>query len=465
MRESIHVTSMLGCCLVVLVSAGGLAHAEKIRLPLEATGADPLASGRVDFEVRDDRVKLSIEVEDISSATSVTFIVGGDELGTLAVVVGVADLNLDSRIGDTVPPVTSETAVQVVNADTSELILFRNGDTGDGEGDGDGPEDELRLCLAPTDAEPLASGRAKFEVRPDRERLTIEVEGIETATTLDFSVEGVDIGSAAVTLGIAVLRLDSRIGDTVPTIMPDTLIEVRDANTSDIVLTTIGGGRRCDFLDDNPEDELEIEFQLRAILLEGRALGHGEAELRVVSRSGDDFFGDVLRTDSVRFTVEVEDMAPSTTFPITINGVPAGSITTDAVGDGRVQFASVVEAGDDALPDGFPTDVMVGDIVTVGDVLSGAFEEKFERGDLNQDGTVDETDVQLLQGLIGFAGPSAADLNGDGIVDGQDRNIIFGVVGLPLNTLLVVLGSCLLLIAAYVHTLRRRERAIVQRMK
>ena len=43
------------------------------------------------------------------------------------------------------------------------------------------------------------------------------------------------------------------------------------------------------------------------------------------------------------------------------------------------------------------------------------------RGDLNNDGCVDDADLAILRSQIGSTGPSRADLNGDGIVNGRDR--------------------------------------------
>ena len=98
----------------------------KLRVRLTATDADPLASGSAKWEMRPDRVRFSTEVEDVASADEIRVVAGGNDMGTLAIVGGFADLNLDSRDGDTVPVLSLGDLVEVFNTNGNVLILSGN---------------------------------------------------------------------------------------------------------------------------------------------------------------------------------------------------------------------------------------------------------------------------------------------------------------------------------------------------
>ena len=105
---------------ISVVSAGG---GTELEARLTSTSADPLASGKAKFEQRSDRTRFSAEVEDISTdGTGFTVTVNGSTVGTLNVVGGIGDLNLDTRDGQTVPDMSAGDTVEVTGPDGT-LIL------------------------------------------------------------------------------------------------------------------------------------------------------------------------------------------------------------------------------------------------------------------------------------------------------------------------------------------------------
>ena len=119
---SIPVAAALALALNFMV----LAHDGRTRLEsrLTATSAEPLDSGKAKFEMRDDRVRFSTEVEDVAVAQQIEVVVAGMSLGTVAIdALGGADLNLDSRDGDTVPVLQDGDLVEVFDTNGNILIL------------------------------------------------------------------------------------------------------------------------------------------------------------------------------------------------------------------------------------------------------------------------------------------------------------------------------------------------------
>lgn len=101
---------------------------ERVKLEgrLAASSADPLASGKAKFETRADRARFSTEIEDVSTDGTGMVVVlrGGAQVfqAALSLAGGVADLNLDSRLGDAVPALAAGDQVRVFRADGT-LIL------------------------------------------------------------------------------------------------------------------------------------------------------------------------------------------------------------------------------------------------------------------------------------------------------------------------------------------------------
>lgn len=97
----------------LLVFAGGNRTKLETRLS-STTAAEPLASGKAKFEMRTNRIRLSVEVEDVFAAAKVEVFVNGASIGTVVIdAAGGADINLDSRDGDSVPVLEAGALVEV----------------------------------------------------------------------------------------------------------------------------------------------------------------------------------------------------------------------------------------------------------------------------------------------------------------------------------------------------------------
>ena len=126
-RRNVLIACMavaMGLCINMFVFASGAET--KLRVRLTSTAADPLASGSAKFEMRPDRIRFSTEVEDVASVSNIRVVAAGNDMGTLPIVAGFADLNLDSRDGDTVPVLSVGDLVQVFNTNGNVLILSGN---------------------------------------------------------------------------------------------------------------------------------------------------------------------------------------------------------------------------------------------------------------------------------------------------------------------------------------------------
>ena len=93
---------------------------------------------------------------------------------------------------------------------------------------GGSTEDILLIApLTGTRQDPLASGTAKWNSRPDRVTFTCEVEDVTTSGDHEVLVNGVSIGFVNVVAGLGDLNLDSRRGDVIPTMVAGQRVQVR----------------------------------------------------------------------------------------------------------------------------------------------------------------------------------------------------------------------------------------------
>jgi len=82
-------------------------------------------------------------------------------------------------------------------------------------------------------------GKAKYDERANgRKKLNVEVEHIVGTTNIEVFVDSVSVGSAALSLGTVEIELDTKKGDTVPTMTSTSLVEVFDADTDILILTS-----------------------------------------------------------------------------------------------------------------------------------------------------------------------------------------------------------------------------------
>lgn len=94
----------------------------------------------------------------------------------------------------------------------------------------------LEARLTATAAEPLASGKARFEMRGNRIRFTTQVEDVRTATAVQVRVNNVVVGQVAIAFGGADLNLDSQLGHVVPILRAGDIVTVYNMTTGEVIL-------------------------------------------------------------------------------------------------------------------------------------------------------------------------------------------------------------------------------------
>lgn len=93
------------------------------------------------------------------------------------------------------------------------------------------------LLTASTNA-PLASGKATYEARSDRTKLSVEVEDLHNVQSVQVRVNGAVVGTARVNApGTADLNLDSRLGAIVPKLSAGALVQVYNAATGQLLVS------------------------------------------------------------------------------------------------------------------------------------------------------------------------------------------------------------------------------------
>ncbi len=122
-----RATVSLGIFVAALVLAATFtngaawAGAPETRLESELAG-DTLASGKAKWEQRGHRTKLSVEGEDFSGETAtVSLFCETTQVEAVVLVGGFFDLNLDSRVGDSVPDCDVGDLVSVTDSDGNTI--------------------------------------------------------------------------------------------------------------------------------------------------------------------------------------------------------------------------------------------------------------------------------------------------------------------------------------------------------
>ena len=98
---------------------------------------------------------------------------------------------------------------------------------------------KFKILLHPPAKIDAPKGKAKYEERTDgRKKLNVEVEHIPDTTTIEVFVDGESVGLGVITGCAAEIELDTKKGDTVPTMTESSLVEVFDADTDGKLLTS-----------------------------------------------------------------------------------------------------------------------------------------------------------------------------------------------------------------------------------
>lgn len=115
--KAASVFMLLACVILLQADLAKAGDDNRVRLEGRLSGRT-LASGKAKFESRDGRAKLSAEVEDTTPGSTVVVIARrGSSVITLGAVptnaFGVADLNLDTDLGHTVPTLKAGDVIEV----------------------------------------------------------------------------------------------------------------------------------------------------------------------------------------------------------------------------------------------------------------------------------------------------------------------------------------------------------------
>lgn len=113
--------------LLAVMPAAALADEPGVRLEAILAPIDPHsdAVGRAEF--RDDgrgRLRLEVEVEDVEFAVTVVVLINGTSIATIDLDAnGDGQVELETDRGDAVPAIRSGDDIQIVDADTGDLLL------------------------------------------------------------------------------------------------------------------------------------------------------------------------------------------------------------------------------------------------------------------------------------------------------------------------------------------------------
>lgn len=119
-----------------------------------------------------------------------------------------------------------------------------------------------------------------------------------------------------------------------------------------------GGSGRDGCRGGDGDDDVDNGFELDTELIAAFTGGQGDAEFK---------FGPEDGFIEREFEVEVEDLPAGITLGVFVDGVAVGNITTDAAGDGRLEYELDFDRDDDGsvdFPANFP-EVNVGSVVQV----------------------------------------------------------------------------------------------------
>ena len=174
------------------------------------------------------------------------------------------------------------------------------------------------------------------------------------------------------------------------------------------------------------------DFRIRAKFVDGNDQSVGNATFLIKSRFLQVYYGGVSRLDEYRFKLNLSssDYADQS-FDFFLGDYFVGTHAADGEGILDVTYRSDFHAGDEPdlpLPTDFPDPVDVGDLVSVLDHLTGSLlmssylGEEFARGDVDQDGDVDDDDLSYWSSNFGQSGvgPVFGDFDGDNRSSGND---------------------------------------------
>jgi hypothetical protein len=426
-------------------------HGSEINLSADLHG-DTLARGEVEFESETEegnqQREFKLEVKNFPSDSTQDVTIDGVVVARLAVDgQGRAKLKFatDPQASDEAefpaefPVLTAGSIVSVGGLANGYLHSTGGDDGGHTDGDTVGEESTNNLMLlleAVLRGATLTHGHAQFRVTEEdgqvERELEIEIEDAPPGSSHLVVIDGQPIDEVTVDdAGRGGLRFSSQAGGAdlpfpgdFPQIVVDMVIAVGSLVEGRLLPagTTPTDDPRLDPPDNHGQDE---DVELRALLAGDGGRGFVEFESQ---RDGSH-----LRR---KFDVEVSGLTPVTMYPVTINQVAVGSLTTDQQGEGKLELSTdPQDVRERPLPAGFPV-VAAGDTVRVGSVLLGVlFQHDEAQADIDEDDAVDADDIDLMYDIAHADSPDLQfDLNHDGHVNvGDVEYLISRILGTALG--------------------------------
>ena len=288
-----------------------------LSLPFHLLGTenDPEATGEAIYVVEDCERSLVIEVEHITEADGVFFIIDGEFVEDMLVVEGAARLELNTGNDQEVPFLTEDSVIDVRRGGDEALLL-----TSEGVG---GIHIIIDKHLFGTDNEPEAEGVAVYTVEDGERRLVVEIEhvgGSSEAANVDIYVDGQFFAFAAVEEGHVRVARDTREAQEVPEISEDSFVKVFKNDSDLLLLTSI----------ESPAPEPPVVFEIPLFGTENDPEAEGVAVYWVS--------GDLAKEGGSyrKFLVEAGHITEASTVDIYVDGAFVGFVPVE---DGTIRLA------------------------------------------------------------------------------------------------------------------------------
>jgi len=229
------------------------ATSNRSEIVLLPTSVEPAARGKAEVSVAGTSQEFEVEAEQLQPRASYKLVVDGNVIidgtnaadpnrafttatnfGTFKIEFSTTPSDNHPLLPATLNPVTGIKKVEV--RDSQDRIVISNTFAAPAPGPGGGTSVEKEATLQPTGVIPQASGRARAEVEPEREKLRVEGDGLVSGVVYSIFADGSNIGSGTAQSGYFRVEFtsDGSSGVSLPTsVRPVTAIQVIEIRNSD----------------------------------------------------------------------------------------------------------------------------------------------------------------------------------------------------------------------------------------
>lgn len=233
---------------------------------------------------------------------------------------------------------------------------------------GDFDQKQVASLVAPGGA---VLGVVEFELSPEHGDMEVELEiqlSGATPGVHDISIGGAVIGQMTVNAGgFGAIEFSNQPDDFYEVLLPANLPAITNGTSISIgtiasgvfgtLATSSGSGSSSSGSSSSGGQETELEA-----FLTGVTAARGEVEFETEFEHG--------RLER-EFEVEVVNAAANAILDVSVNGVVVAQITTNAFGRGKLELSSHPDDADEQLLPATFADLVVGDVIEIGGVLSG----------------------------------------------------------------------------------------------